>query len=174
MVVPSTIAGGPSTNIKIRVELNRVSLRFVTSQGPHRACVCAKNILARELRYQSRVASVLPRNFSFLINPRRVSRAASSDSNFQTAAWAHLPHAAPQAPPYRTGRSLRSAYSPALTASNDSYVIRMMFYDTYLYLFASDSLPSMYVTVPSIVAELRVYQSVTNMTNVKKKKKKKN
>jgi hypothetical protein len=43
----------------------------------------------------------------------------------------------------------------------------MMFYDTYLYLFASDSLPSNVCnSVLSIVAELRVYQSVTKMTNV--------
>lgn len=119
---------------------------------------CAKNILARELRYQ--LSRVLLRYFSFhLINPRRLSRAASSVCDFQTAAWAHLPHAAPQAPPYRTGRSSRSAYSPA---SNDSYVIRMFFYDTYLYLFESDSLSiNVCNSVSSIVAELRVYQSVS-------------
>jgi hypothetical protein len=62
MAVPSTIAGGPYTNIKIRVEMNRISLRFVTSQGPHRA----KNILARASIPTYRVSPlVLPRYAKF-------------------------------------------------------------------------------------------------------------
>jgi len=124
-VVPSTIAGGLYTNIKIRVEMNRISLRFVTNQGPHRASLRQNHSCSSFDTNLSRVACVLPRHAKFedflfhLINPRRLPRAAPSGGDFQTAVWAHLPHAAPQAPPYRTDRSLRSAYSPALTASND-------------------------------------------------------
>ncbi|KAF8271760.1 hypothetical protein EI94DRAFT_520208 [Lactarius quietus] len=116
MVVPRTIAGGQYANIKIGVELNRVSLRFITSQGPHRARVLRQKQFLSGLRYQlSRVAVVLPRNFSFhLINPRRLPRAASSESNFQTAAWAHLPHAAPQEPSVSHGQVSPACIFPCI------------------------------------------------------------
>jgi hypothetical protein len=87
-VVPSTTAGGPHTNIKIRVEMNRIALPFVTSQGPNRACLRQKHSCLSFDTNSSRVASCLStlRNFLFLlINPRRLPRAAPSDSIFQTA-----------------------------------------------------------------------------------------
>ncbi|KAH9077471.1 hypothetical protein EDB83DRAFT_1711465 [Lactarius deliciosus] len=110
MVVPSTIAGGPYTNIRIRVEMTEYPP--VSSRVRDRiARVCAKNILARASISTCRVSTLsLPRraksgDFSFhLINPRRLPRAASSDSNSQTAAWAHLPHAVPQAPSVSHGQ----------------------------------------------------------------------
>lgn len=56
MVVQSIIAGGLYTNIEICVELNRVSLRFVTSQGPHRACIAPKTFLLESFDTNCRVS----------------------------------------------------------------------------------------------------------------------
>ncbi|KAH9007114.1 hypothetical protein EDB86DRAFT_52818 [Lactarius hatsudake] len=125
MVVPSTIAGGPYTNIRIRVGMTEYPP--VSSRVRDRiARVCAKNILARASISTCRVSTLsyhavqsletshfilsIPADFP-APPPRTATPKQQLGRTSHTQCRRH--------PPYRTARSLRSAYSPVLTASND-------------------------------------------------------
>ncbi|KAH9180000.1 hypothetical protein EDB89DRAFT_536859 [Lactarius sanguifluus] len=125
MVVPSTIAGGPYTNIRIRVEMTEYPP--VSSRVRDRiARVCAKNILARASIPTCRVSTLsyhavqsletshfilsIPADFP-APPPRTLTSKQQLGRTSHTQCRRH--------PPYRTARGLRSAYSPVLTASND-------------------------------------------------------